>query len=54
MTNDIVNRLRLSLISDGFASPEETIEAANEIERLREQLDNLKAENQRLSQIAQY
>lgn len=27
---------------------------ADEIERLREQLDNLKAENQRLSQIAQY
>ena len=30
------------------------IEAADEIERLRVQLDNLKAENQRLSQIANY
>lgn len=29
-------------------------QAADEIERLRKELDNIKAENQRLSQIARY
>ena len=57
-SDDIVTRLRARALvlfqngADGSAFLDE--QAADEIERLREQLDNLKAENQRLSQIAQY
>jgi hypothetical protein len=66
MTDDIVTRLREDFITNGQCDYCEQWEwrghfpacpyqsAADEIERLREQLDNLKAENQRLSQIAQY
>ena len=35
MSDDIVTRLRLRLMGDGFANPEETRDAADEIERLR-------------------
>lgn len=47
MNDDIVTRLRLRLMGDGFANPEETSEAADEIERLRTLLNNtLERENQ--------
>jgi hypothetical protein len=35
MTDDIVTRLRARLMADGFANPEDTSDAADEIERLR-------------------
>ena len=49
MTDDIVTRLR------EHQNPHYPLdEAADEIERLRREVDNLKAEVQRLSQIANY
>jgi hypothetical protein len=56
--NDILTRLRdiASLRGDmsGKVIPVACWEAADEIERLRIELENVRAENQRLSQIAKY
>lgn len=41
MSDDIVTRLRLRLMGDGFANPEETRDAADEIERLRASLHDI-------------
>lgn len=59
MSGDILSRLRATeaAIWDGDDAEERRAfikMVADEIERLQEQLDNLRAENQRLSQIAQY
>jgi hypothetical protein len=51
MTDDIVTRLRAA---DQYWATVLFAEAADEIERLRAEVDNLKAETQRLSQIAKY
>jgi hypothetical protein len=53
MTNDIVTRLREAR-QEKLLTWEIIIDAANEIERLRVEIDNLRAETQRLSQIAKY
>lgn len=59
MSDDIVTRLRELIplplqFSDESAPAHLISEAADEIERLRKEVDNLRAENQRLSQIARY
>jgi hypothetical protein len=53
MINDIVTRLRKAR-QEKLLTWETITDAANEIERLRVEIDNLRAETQRLSQIAKY
>jgi archaellum component FlaC len=59
MTDDIVTRLRDFSWNSSDDMPAEYVsqaidEAADEIERLRREIDNVRAEVQRLSQIANY
>jgi hypothetical protein len=55
MTDDIVTRLREHANGDFEKTSEFMLGlAADEIERLRKDVDSLKAETQRLSQIAKY
>jgi FtsZ-binding cell division protein ZapB len=53
MTDDIVTRLREAR-QEKMLTWATITDAANEIECLRMEIDNLKAEIQRLSQIAKY